>query len=86
MESGCFCWEGEGIVILCTSLQSPLDAALGDSPSSEKLLFPPQKYMELSESAALFIFVRLFFVNHDLLFAELNREVNVSSEAQNPVR
>lgn len=75
MESVCFSWEGEGIIIPCTSLQSPLDAGLGVSPSSERLLFPPQKYMELSESAALFIFVRLFFINHDLQFAELNREV-----------
>lgn len=86
MELGYFWWEAEGIIIPCTSLQRPPDAALGDSPSSEKLLFAPQKYMELNESAALFIFVRLFFVHHDLLFAEVNREVNVSSEAQNPIR
>lgn len=86
MELRYFWWEAEEIIIPCTSLQSPPDAALGDSPSSERLLYPPQKHMELSESAAQFIFVRLFLVHHDLLFAQVNREVNVSSEAQNPVR
>lgn len=35
------------------ALQSPPDAALENSP--EGLLFPPQKYMGVRESAALFM-------------------------------
>lgn len=36
------------------ALQSPPDASLEDSP--ERLLFPPQKYIGVSESAALFMY------------------------------